>query len=165
MSSRTAAEGGAQCFRVELESSGGRSSRVVYVDAPSLEAALVAADLDDYRVVAVSETGDAGEARRQKEARRRYLNTIVESGLAALGRTAPGDPTGEFSDLVCDFFTRAIVLPGRVGFPSDEAPPAEGGRLLSRHDDSKVLAELLEVHFAHHGLKVVAREEARPRME
>ncbi|RFU83024.1 hypothetical protein DY218_29805 [Streptomyces triticagri] len=160
VASHEGGDGGPSEFRVELESADGGTRRAVQVRAASVEEALVAVrdpdqwpeiSLDDFRVVEVSEEGGSSEARHRRNARRRYLNAIVESGLVALGKSAPEPPAGEFADVVCDFFTRAVVLPGGVAFPAEET---EAGQLLSRHDDSRVLAELLEVHFAHHGLKV-----------
>ena len=151
-------------FRIELESRDTGTRRVEHVHAPSMEEALVKVrdadrwpgdeDPSSFRIVEASEVDDSSESRHQRNARRRYLNTIVESGLTALGQTVPQRPTGDFSDVVCDFFTRAVVLPGRVAFPSEEA---DVDRLLSSHDDSRVLAQLLAVHLDHHGLKVAPR--------
>lgn len=122
-------------------------------------------DPGSFRVVEAGEVGGSREARLQRNARRRYLNTIVESGLTALSRTVPDRPVGDFSDVVCDFFTRAVVLPGRVAFPSQEAAAEP---LLSSHDESRVLTRLLAVHLAHHGLEVAPADgaaEARPTPE
>ncbi|WP_119293919.1 hypothetical protein [Streptomyces sp. YIM 130001] len=160
MASREVSESGQRQFRVELESRDGGTRRAFPVHAASIEEALgkvrdadqwPESGLDVFRVVGVSEEGGSSEARHQKNARRRHLNAVVESGLAALGKTAPEPPAGEFADVVCDFFTRAVLLPGVAAFPSEGA---EAGQLLSRHDESRVLAELLAVHFAYHGLKV-----------
>ncbi len=163
-SSHEAQEGGQPRFRVELESHDAGTRRVLHVDARSMEEALVRVrdadrwasdDPGSFRVVEAGVMDGSSELRHDRNARRRYLNTVVESGLTALGRDVPPDrPAGDFADVVCDFFTRAVVLPGRVAFPSEEA---DAGRLLSSHDDSRVLAQLLAVHLAHHGLKVAPR--------
>jgi hypothetical protein len=137
--------------------------RVHSVHAGSIEAALVkvreadwwpssgfGSDPSRFRVVEVSEESASGEALHQKNARRRYLDTIVEAGLSALGKTVPDRSDDEFFDVLCDFFTRTIVLPGRVAFPSGDT---EADRLM-RSDESKVLVQLLATHLSHHGLKV-----------
>ena len=129
-SSSDPAESGLPRYRVELETEGIR--RVNQVHAASIEEALVRVfepdlwphgDPDGFRVVEVSEENDSSEVRHQRNARRRYLNTIVEAGLAALGKTVPEHPEEEFADFLCDFFTRAVVLPGRLASPPGERGP------------------------------------------
>jgi hypothetical protein len=75
----------------------------------------------------------------------------VEAGLTALGKTAPDRSDQEFFDVLCDFFTRAIVLPGHFAFPSGDT---EADRLLNPNDPASVLAQLLTTHLSHHGLQV-----------
>ncbi|MFF3493110.1 hypothetical protein ACFYWS_17320 [Streptomyces sp. NPDC002795] len=158
-------EGALPRFRVELESLDEGIRRATEVYAGTMEEALAKArgtddwpdagpgsDPDRFRVVEAAEESAEGEARRDRNARRRYLNTIVESGLTALGKPVPERPDAEFADVLCDFFTRAVVLPGHYPFASRDG---EGGRLLDRHDDSAVLADLLLNHLAGHGLTVV----------
>jgi len=158
-SSSDRAESGLPLYRVELETEGIR--RVHQVRAASIEEALVrvrepglwppGGDHGEFRVVEVSEENASSEVRHQRNARRRYLNTIVEAGLAALGKTVPERPDEEFSDFLCDFFTRAVVLPGRLAFP---AGGAGTDRLMTSDDVGNVLAGLLVTHLAHHGLEV-----------
>ncbi|MCF3131552.1 hypothetical protein [Streptomyces olivochromogenes] len=151
-------------YRVELESIDEGIVRVDYVHAGSMEEALVKARESDewpssgpgsdpsrFHVVEVSEESASSEARHQRNARRRYINTIVEAGLTALGKTAPDRSDEEFFDVLCDFFSRAIVWPEHIGFPSDDT---EADRLLKPNDVSSVLAQLLTTHLTHHGLKV-----------
>ncbi|MFS7875917.1 hypothetical protein ACEYXF_21670, partial [Streptomyces asiaticus] len=57
----------------------------------------------------------------------------------------------EFFDVLCDFFSRAMVWPGRFGFP---AADAETDGLLNPNDTSSVMAQLLTVHLHHHGLRM-----------
>ncbi|MCS7476711.1 hypothetical protein ACFFQW_00415 [Umezawaea endophytica] len=149
-------------YRVELESVDGGIRRVHHVHAGSVEEALVrvrepglwplggpGSDPGRFRVVEVSEENATSEVRHQRDARRRYLNTIVEAGLAALGKTVPDHPDQEFSDVLCDFFTRAVVLPGHFAFPAGKAD-----RLLGTDDVAGVLAQLLTAHLSHHGVEV-----------
>ncbi|MFR0359306.1 hypothetical protein [Streptomyces sediminimaris] len=147
-------------YSVHLESPDGGIKRRLYVDAGSLDEALTKArdeaqSFDDgpgrLRVVGVSEENASSEARRQREARRRHLNHIVETGLAVLGQPVPGRSDEEFFDVLCDFFSRAIVWPGRFSFPAGDA---ETDRLLNPNDVSSVMAQLLTVHLNHYGLHV-----------
>ncbi|WP_419999709.1 hypothetical protein [Streptomyces boninensis] len=150
-------------FRVELASPDEGIRRTTQVHADTIEEALVKArETDGLRVVAAAEETAESEARLDRNARRRYLNTIVESGLTALGKTVPERPTAEFSDVLCDFFTRAVVLPGHYPFASGDGDgDGEDGHLLDRHDDSAVLAELLLKHLAGHGLAVTQTRDSR----
>ncbi|MFJ8537236.1 hypothetical protein [Streptomyces sp. NPDC093591] len=151
-------------YRVELESPDEGIRRVEHVHAGSMEEALVkvretdhwpssgpGSDPSGFRVVEATEESASSEARHQRNARRRYINTIVEEGLAALGKTAPDRPDQEFLDVLSDFFTRAVVHPGHFAFPSGDT---EADRLLEVNDVSCVLVELLTTHLTHHGLKV-----------
>ncbi|MEV8229413.1 hypothetical protein AB0P41_25745 [Streptomyces sp. NPDC079167] len=161
-------EGALPRFRVELASADEGIRRTTQVHAGTMEEALAKAHEPDrrpdagpgsdpgrFRVVEAAEESAEGEARRDRNARRRYLNTIVESGLTALGKPVPERPDAEFADVLCDFFTRAVVLPGRYPFAFGEKDgDGEGGHLLNQHDDSAVLAELLIKHLAGHGLTV-----------
>ncbi|WP_243789383.1 hypothetical protein [Saccharopolyspora gloriosae] len=112
-------------YRVELESLDGGIRRVHYVDADSVEDAVVKVRADDhwpssgpgsdpdrFRAVDVTEVTETSEVRHQRNARRRYLNTIVEAGLTALGESSPTRSDQEFFDVLCDFFTRTVVRPG-----------------------------------------------------
>ncbi|MYU18934.1 hypothetical protein GTZ78_51685 [Streptomyces sp. SID8361] len=153
-------------FRIELESFDGGIRHVRYVHAGSLEEALVkvrevdwpskgpGSDPSRFRVVEATEENASTEARNQRNARRRYINTIVEAGLSALGQNAPGRSDEEFFDVLCDFFTRTVVLPGEYVFPAEGT---ESGRLLKPNDVAAVMAQLLAAHLAHHGLKVTQR--------
>jgi hypothetical protein len=151
-------------FRVELESVDEGIRRVNHVHAGSMEDALVkvreadhwprsgsGSDPSRFRVVEATEESASSEARHQRNARRRYINTMVEAGLTALDMTAPERSDQEFFDVLCDFFTRAIVLPGHFAFPSANA---EADRLLNTDDAASVMAQLLTTHLSHHGLKV-----------
>ncbi|MFE0359231.1 hypothetical protein ACFW2K_36255 [Streptomyces nigra] len=150
-------------FRVELESLDRGIKHMHFVRADSMEEALFTAreahrpsdgqcsDLSRYRAVEASEENAFTEARLQRNARRRYINTLVETGLTVLGQGAPA-PSGEaFFDVFCDFFTRAVVQPGEHPFPSDDSGH---DRLLTSHDAAVVMAQLLAAHLVHHGLKV-----------
>lgn len=163
-SSSTGREGTLPRFRVELASPDEGIRRTVQVHAGTMEEALAKAretdgwpdagpgsDPNRFRTVEAAEEDAEGEARRDRNARRRYLNTIVESGLTALGKSVPERPDAEFSDVLCDFFTRAVVLPGHYPLTSGDG---EGAPLVGQHDDSAVLAELLITHLARHGLTV-----------
>ncbi|GAA2094480.1 hypothetical protein GCM10009801_62520 [Streptomyces albiaxialis] len=160
-------EGAPPRFRVELVSPDERIRRTTQVHADTMEEALAKArgsdgwpdagpgsDPDRFRVVEAAEESAEGEARRDRNARRRYLNTIVESGLTTLGRSVPERPDAEFADILCDFFVRAVVLPGHSPFAPGAPGDAEGARTTGRHDESAVLAELLIGHLAAHGLTV-----------
>jgi hypothetical protein len=151
-------------YRIELESIDEAIRRVNHVHAGSMEEALVkvreadqwpssgsGSDPSRFRVVEATEESASSEARHQRNARRRYINTMVEAGLTALGKTAPDRSDHEFFDVLCDFFTRAIVAPGHFAFPAGDA---EADRLLSTDDAASVLAQLLTTHLSHHGLKV-----------
>ena len=85
----------------------------------------------------------------------------MEAGLAALGTTGRERPDVAYVDALCDFFTRAVVLPGHCAFPSGDI---DGDRLLGEgSDEAVVLAQLLTTHFAHHGLTVAPAHENRSR--
>lgn len=157
-------EGDVPRYRVELESLDEGIRRVVRIHAGSMEEALVkvrqadhwpssgsGGDPSGFRVVEAAEESASSEARDQRNARRRYINTIVESGLTALGKTAPDRSDEEFFDVLCDFFSRSIVWPGHFGFPSGDAEP---DRLLRPNDVAGVLAQLLTAHLDRHGLRV-----------
>jgi hypothetical protein len=158
-------EGDLPRYRVELESVDEGIRRAESVHAGSMEEALAKVrDVDQwrpssgsgsdpgrFRVVEVVEESAAGEAIQQRNARRRYLNTIVEAGLTALGKTVPDRSDDEFSDVLCDFFSRAVVWPEHLAFPSGDT---EAGGLLKPNDSAGVMAQLLTAHLAHHGLKV-----------
>jgi hypothetical protein len=151
-------------YRVQLESPDEGSRLATSVRAGSIEEALVkgrdagqwrpssesGSDPRGLRVVEVTEESASGEALQQTKARRTYLNTIVETGLTALGKTFPERPDEEFFDVLCDFFARAVVWPGQYGFPAGDT---EGERLLAS-DEASVLTQLLTTHLSHHGLKV-----------
>ncbi|NGO11979.1 hypothetical protein G5C60_31340 [Streptomyces sp. HC44] len=164
-SNQTVQENDLPRYRVELESVDEGIRRGCHVHAGSMEEALLkvregdqwpssgpGSDPSRFRVVEASEESASSEARHQRNARRRYLNTIVETGLTALGKSAPDHSSDEeFFDVLCDFFTRAVVLPGHFAFPSGDT---EGDRLMSTDDAAAVMAQLLTTHLAHHGLKV-----------
>lgn len=148
-------------YRIEVENADGGTRRVDYVHADSMQEALVKireADwwprdaLDGFRVVEATEEGASSKARHQRNARRSYLNTIVEAGLTALGKTTPDRSDHESSDILCDFFTRSVILPGHFAFPQGDA---KTDRLLDTDDVAGVLTQLLTTHLSHHGLKVV----------
>lgn len=145
-------------YRVDVENHDGGIRRVEYVHAGSMEEALVKVREADwwssgepggFRVVEATEESTSTEARHQRNARRRYLNTIVEAGLTALGETAPDRPDHEFSDVLSDFFTRVVVLPGHFPFPHGD-PGVD--RLLDSDDVAAVLTRILTTHLAHHGV-------------
>lgn len=151
-------------YRVELESAGEGIRRVHHVHASSLEEALVkvreadrwpsggpGSDPAVFRVVEASEESPTSEARHERNARRRYLNTIVEAGLAALGTTAPDRTDQESFDVLSDFFARAVTRPGHFAFPAGDA---ETDRLVKSDDVAAVLVQLLDTHLAHHGWEV-----------
>lgn len=157
-------EGTLPRFRIELASPDEDIRRTIQVHAGTMEEALAkvreghgwpdagpGSDPDRFRVVEAAEQSAEGEARRDRNARRRYLNIIVESGLSALGKPAPERPNAKFADVLCDFFTRAVSLPGRYPFTFGDG---DGDHLLDKGDDSAVLAELLIKHLAGHGLTV-----------
>ncbi|AXK35625.1 hypothetical protein DVA86_26300 [Streptomyces armeniacus] len=162
--SREGRENGLPRYRIELESSDEGIRRVHHVHADSLEEAVVkvreadqwprsgpGSDPGRFRVVEATEENASSEARQQRNARRRYLNTIVEAGLTALGKTAPERSDHESFDVLCDFFTRAVTLPGHSAFPSGEA---ETDRLLNTDDAATVMVELLTTHLDHHGVQL-----------
>lgn len=150
-------------FRIEMESLDRGVRHVRFVHADSMEEALVkvrevqrpgerpGSDSETLRVVEASEENDFTEDRHQRNARRRYINTIVESGLRALGQDVPTRSDEAFFDVFCDFFSRTIVRPGHYAFPSEGSA---SDRLLKTDDATVVMAQLLLTHLAHHDLKV-----------
>ncbi|MFI6350056.1 hypothetical protein [Streptomyces sp. NPDC050560] len=167
-------------YWVQLESVEEGIRRKTGVRAASLEEALVkvrdpehwrpregpGADPGRFRVVEVSEESATSEARHRRNARRRHLNTVVENGLTTLGKSVPDHEGDAFSDVLCDFFSRAVVWPGDIPFPWGNAAAEEAGRLLKPNDPASVMAQLLAAHLAHHGLRVApAPEPPRPRSE
>ncbi|AZM58207.1 MULTISPECIES: hypothetical protein [unclassified Streptomyces] len=113
-------------------------------------------DVSTFRVVEVSEVSPAAEALHRKNARRRHLNTIIETGLSALGKPAPDRADradDEAFEILCDFFIRAVVAPGRHPFPFSSEDP-EAGRLLRPDDQAAVLAQLLMAQLAHHQVRI-----------
>ncbi len=156
-------------YRIELESVSEGIRRVHQAEAGSMEEALVKVRAGDqwpsdgpgsdprrFRVVQASVQDASSESREQRTARRRYLNTIVEAGLAALDLAAPERSDDEHYDVLCDFFTRAVVLPGHFDFPAGDQ---ESEQLLTTDDVSAVLVQLLTRHLSHHGLAITS---ARP---
>lgn len=156
-------------YRVELESADEGIRRVHHAHAASMEEAVVkvreadvwpsggpGSDPGRFRVVEVTEQTASSEVRALRNARRRYLNTIVEAGLTALGQPAPEHSDEEFSDVLTDFFTRTVVLPGHFDFPAGDT---DAERLLDTDDVAGVLTQLLSAHLTHHGLRVTR---ARP---
>jgi hypothetical protein len=107
-------------------------------------------DPSGFRAVEATEENATSGARHQRNARRRHLDTVVEAGLTALTKTTPDRPDQEFFDVLCDFFSRAIVRPGDFAFPSGDP---EADRPLKPNDAAGVMAQLLTT-LAHHGLKV-----------
>ncbi|MFF1717397.1 hypothetical protein [Streptomyces sp. NPDC058268] len=96
-----------------------------------------------YRVVEVAEE-DAGasEARHEELARVRCVNTIMDAALASTS-LEPQDLDPEVFGILCDFFTRAVVFPGRL--------PHDDGQLHTS-DPSRALARLLLQHLGHHDM-------------
>lgn len=156
-------------YRVEWESAEEGIRWADVVDAASVDEALEKSrgrdtwpsngpntDFSTFRVVEVSEVSPAAEALHQRNARRRHLNTIMETGLSALGKTVPdrSDRSDRSDDegfeILCDFFTRAVVAPGHHPFPFSSEDPAEAGRLLRPDDQAAVMAQLLTAQLAHH---------------
>lgn len=152
-------------YRVQLESTDGGHKLIRSVHATTMDEALVKArepgrprggpsdDFAKLRVVEVSEEGPARTARLQRYARRLHINEIVEAGLATLGTPASVRLNGDSFGVLCDFFCRAVVCPGRFEVPSAGAGFDD---LLGSDDDaSSVMARLLMEHLSRRGLTMV----------
>lgn len=86
--------------------------------------------------------GQAGGVDGEELARRTHVNMILECGVKALdNKQRHWDP--ERFGILTDFFTRAVVFPGRLD-PEDDQ--------LHTSDPSRVLAHLLLQHLDRHGL-------------
>ncbi|MFF3876046.1 hypothetical protein [Streptomyces sp. NPDC001978] len=123
-----------------------------------------------YRVVQVTEESLSSEVRQQEDACRRFLTTILEAAVTAVGDREPGRPSPDLSGVLDDFFTRAIAFPGQLGFlgegedvvqlrPSQSTfgftEGADGNTGLHTSDPGWALSQLLLAHLTHHGLDLV----------
>ncbi|MGW2818259.1 hypothetical protein [Streptomyces sp. NPDC001415] len=61
--------------------------------------------------------------------------------------------------ILCDFFTRAIVFPGRFGFPSGTAA---GDIQPHTSDPARALSRLLLEHLTQHALDLVEADDRAP---
>ncbi|MFE5165035.1 hypothetical protein ACFRNT_42350 [Streptomyces sp. NPDC056697] len=68
-----------------------------------------------YRVVEVVEEHWSSEYRRQEDARRRYLTTILENATTTVVGREPENPDADLLSRLDDFFTRAVVFPDPHG--------------------------------------------------
>lgn len=107
-----------------------------------------------YRVVEVSEEiaetgGRVREPDADELARRRHLGTVMNAALTHSNLEGPVTIPPETVGALCDFFTRTIVLPGRLD-PDD-------GRLHTS-DPARDLTRLLLNHLENHGLALKNEE-------
>ncbi|MFE5998756.1 hypothetical protein ACFQ6C_18010 [Streptomyces sp. NPDC056454] len=112
-----------------------------------------------YRVVEVTEEGPAGEVLRQEAARRTFVDLVMNAARAETSQDITGMPHPEMFGILCDFFTRAIVFPGRFGFPDGSAT---GDEQLHTSDPSRALSRLLLQHLNHHALDLVEANDRAP---
>ncbi|MFC7797203.1 hypothetical protein [Streptomyces cinereoruber] len=106
-----------------------------------------------YRVVEVAEEGPSSEERQEEVARRRFVTTVLNAAIAASPsrRAVEADP--EMFGVLCDYFTRAVVFPGQLGFPCNGVDEEDG---MHTSDPGRALSQLLLEHLCHHGLVVEA---------
>ncbi|MET9967091.1 hypothetical protein ABZZ80_14520 [Streptomyces sp. NPDC006356] len=97
-----------------------------------------------YRVVEVCEDGPAGQERREEDARRRFVSTVMEAAQQANKARRQHVEPYQYG-ILCDFFTRAIVFPGQR--PYDDG-------MLHTSDPARALSSLLLSHLAIHGMRV-----------
>ncbi|WP_329557933.1 hypothetical protein OG711_38290 [Streptomyces uncialis] len=101
-----------------------------------------------YRVVEVSEEipetgGRVHEQDADELARQRHLGTVMNAALTHSDLEGPVTIPPETVGALCDFFTRTIVLPGRLD-------PEDGRLHIS--DPARDLTRLLLNHLENHGL-------------
>ncbi|MFJ9634714.1 hypothetical protein ACIRU8_44200 [Streptomyces sp. NPDC101175] len=112
-----------------------------------------------YRVVEVTEEGPSGEARQQEAARRLFVTTVMLAARAEASQEITHLPHPEMFGILCDFFTRAIVFPGKFGFPSGTAAD---DTQLHTSDPARALSRLLLEHLTHHALDLVEADDRAP---
>ncbi|MEU7154583.1 hypothetical protein AB0B15_42240 [Streptomyces sp. NPDC045456] len=119
-------------------------------------------DQDMYRVVQVVEEGPAGEILHQEDARRTFVDLVMNAARAETSQDITGMPHPEMFGVLCDFFTRAIVFPGQFGFPSGSDPDNDQ---MHTSDPSRALSHLLLQHLTHHELALVETTPSWPLLE
>ncbi|MGJ5881026.1 hypothetical protein, partial [Streptomyces griseiscabiei] len=112
-----------------------------------------------YRVVEVTEEGPSGEARQKEAARRLFVTTVMLAARAEASQEITHLPHPEMFGILCDFFTRAIVFPGKFGFPSGTATDDVQ---LHTSDPARALSRLLLEHLTHHALDLVEADDRAP---
>ncbi|MEU1940996.1 hypothetical protein ABZ554_00640 [Streptomyces sp. NPDC020125] len=115
-----------------------------------------------YRVVEVVEEHWSSEFRRQEEARRRYLTTILENATTTVVGREPVDPDADLLSRLDDFFTRAVVFPDPHGSGVRPQPhqatfgwTSERPYIQHASDPGRALALFLLAYLDHHGLDLV----------
>ncbi len=120
-----------------------------------------------YRVVEVSEESLSNETRQHEVARRRFLTAVLEAAEAAVDDRELGGPSPVLVGVLDDFFTRAVVFPGQLGFLGEgedvmQLRPSQAtfGFTEGTDDNARLhssfpgqaLARLLLAHLDHHGM-------------
>ncbi|MFF5475461.1 hypothetical protein [Streptomyces achromogenes] len=116
-----------------------------------------------YRVVEVVEESPDSALRRQEDARRRYLTTILENATATVRGREPADPDADLVRRLDDFFTRAVTFPN-PHTPGVHPRPhqatfgwtSEQPYIEHASDPGRALALFLLAYLAHHGLDLAA---------
>ncbi|MFD3484891.1 hypothetical protein [Streptomyces sp. NPDC058665] len=116
-----------------------------------------------YRVVEVVEESPDSALRRQEDARRRYLTTILENALTTVRGREPDSPDAELLSLLDDFFTRAVVFPDPHGSGVHPRPhqatfgwTSEPPGIEHASDPGRALALFLLAYLDHYGLNLEA---------
>ncbi|MEV7960263.1 hypothetical protein ACIOHC_43325 [Streptomyces sp. NPDC088252] len=122
-----------------------------------------------YRVVEVVEESPDSVLRQQKDARRRYLTTILENAITTVRGREPDSPDADLLSLLDDFFTRAVVFPDPHGSGVQPRPhqatfgwTSEPPGIEHASDPGRALAPFLLAYLDHHGRELV-QASARPR--
>lgn len=100
--------------------------------------------------------GTARQQQQEEEARRRFVTTLMLAAQAEASPELTGLPHPEMFGILCDFFTRAVVFPGRFGFPSGSAAD---DTQLHTSDPARALSRLLLEHLTHHALELVEADD------
>ncbi|KIE22853.1 hypothetical protein LK08_33090 [Streptomyces sp. MUSC 125] len=103
------------------------------------------------------------KVRRQEEARRRYLTTILENAAATVRGREPADPDADLVRRLDDFFTRAVTFPDPHS-PGVHPRPhqatfgwtSEQPYIEHASDPGRALALFLLAYLDHYGLTLEA---------
>ncbi|GGN61329.1 hypothetical protein GCM10012285_60120 [Streptomyces kronopolitis] len=125
------------------------------------EAALPQSEPEMHRRHVVEE-GWESALRRQEDARRRYLTTIVQAAITTVRGREVDNPDEELLSRLDDFFTRAVVFPdphnGGVRPRPDQATfgwTSEPPGIEHASDPGRALAVFLLAYLDHYGLRLV----------